>query len=1032
MNCPNCHSENPEGAFYCARCAAPLQTPERPAPPPTRTLQTTSPNLAIGSTFAGRYQVIEELGKGGMGRVYKVFDTEIQEKVALKLLNQEIAGDEKTIERFRNELKTARKISHKNVCRMYHLSKFEDAQYITMEYVSGEDLKSMIHMMGQLSSGQALTIAKQVCEGLGEAHRLGVVHRDLKPQNIMIDRDGNARIMDFGIARSLKARGITDAGVIIGTPEYMSPEQVDGRETDQRSDIYSLGVILYEMVTGRLPFEGETPFSVAFKHKSEAAPDPRKINAQIPEELSRVILRCLEKDREKRYQKAEEVLGELVKIERAIPTTEKALPKRRPSTSREITVHFGLKNVLIPGLIFLGLLVIGLVIWRIKAPKGAVPVFAGKPSVAILYFENISGDKSLDPWKTGLPELLTIGLAQSKFINVLSSDRVYGILKTLGLDETKRYSTEDLVKVANEGRVNHTVGGSIMKAGENIIITLRLQKPPAGEVISSIKVECKGEAEIIAKADELIRKIKSDLNLSSEQLASDIDKEVGKITTSSPEAYKYYSAGRKYHQEQEFRQSIQTMEKAVAVDPEFAMAYRSMAMSLSNMQYYSESKKYLQKALELSDRISDRERYIIQGDCYRDSARTYGQAIEAYNKLLQLYPDDTIGITNLGIIYTDVEEWDKAIALYEPLIRKGEDNIFPYINLYDSYMAKGMTDKAREVLETYIRNFKDNYMIRIYLVLVHFIQGKYDLAFEAANKAVSLSPSSYYNFMALGDIYRCKEDFDRAEKEYQKLFNLEEKVAHLNGRDNMAALFLMEGRLKAAEEQLKKGLELADSLGDKGWQADFHLRRAFLAHRTGDAAKALEESRQSGINAQEMEDPGRQVSSLIGQALAQLDMKSIREAQETTEEIEALTKNLLGKKALRYLDFLSGMIEFKKGHYPQALEILKRGVTLVPSQRFFNDDHALFLDALAFVYLGAGDLEKARQEYEKITALTIGSFYYGDIYAKSFYKLGQIHERQGHKIKAKENYQKFLDLWKYADSGLPEVDDAKKKLAALK
>ncbi len=1031
MNCPNCHSENPEGAFYCAKCAAPLKTPEQPASPPTRTLQQTSPNLAIGSTFAGRYQVIEELGKGGMGRVYKVFDTEIREKVALKLLNPEIAGDEKTIERFRNELKTARKISHKNVCRMYHLSKFEDTQYITMEYVSGEDLKSMIHMMGQLSSGQAITIAKQVCEGLGEAHRLGVVHRDLKPQNIMIDRDGNARIMDFGIARSLKARGITDAGVIIGTPEYMSPEQVDGRETDQRSDIYSLGIILYEMVTGRLPFEGETPFSVAFKHKSEPAPDPRKINSQIPEGLSRVILRCLEKHKDRRYQNAEEVLAELVKIERAIPTAEKVLPKRKP-TSREITVHFGLRNVFIPGLIFLGVLVIGLVIWRIKAPRGAVPVFGGKPSVAILYFENISEDKSLDPWKTGLPELLTTGLAQSKFINVLSGDRVYGILKALGLDEAKKYSTGDLVKVANEGRVNHTVGGSIMRAGGNIIITLRLQNPRSGEVISSIKVECKGEADIIPKADELIRKIKSDLNLSSEQLASDIDKEVGKITTSSSEAYKYYNEGRRYHYEQEYRQSIQTMEKAVAVDPEFAMAYRSMAMSLSNMEYHSESKKYLQKALGLSDRTSDRERYIIQGDYYRDSASTYDKAIEAYSELLQLYPDDSIGITNLGILYTNVEEWDKAIALYEPLIRKGEDNIFPYLNLYDSYMAKGMTDKAREVLESYIRNFKDNYMIRIYLVLVYYVQGKFDLALEAANRAISLSPSSFYNFMALGDIFRCRENFEQAEKEYQKLFNLEEKAAHLIGLDNMAALYLVEGRLKDAEEQWKKGLELAESLGDKGWQADFHLRRAFLAHRSGDAAKALEESRKSRLNAQEMEDPARQVGSLIGQALAQLDTKSIQEAQETAQEIKALTKNLLGKKALRYLDLLSGMIESKKGHFPRAVETLKSGVALLPSQRFFNDDHALFLDALASAYLEAGILEKARDGYEKITALTIGSFYYGDIYSKSFFRLGQIYEREGQKIKAKENYQKFLGLWKNADIGLPEVDDAKKKLAALK
>ncbi|MFB0566599.1 MAG: serine/threonine-protein kinase, partial [Candidatus Aminicenantaceae bacterium] len=308
IKCPKCQTENPDDTLYCGKCATPLK--EDIPVSHTKTIETPKEELSRGSTIASRYEVIEELGKGGMGRVYRVEDTKLKQEIALKLIKPEIASDKKTIERFRNELKTARMIAHKNVCRMFDLGEAEGAHFITMEYVPGEDLKSLIRRVKQLTVGTSISVAKQVCEGLTEAHRLGVVHRDLKPSNIMIDKEGNARIMDFGIARSLKAKGITGAGVIIGTPEYMSPEQVEGKEVDQRSDLYSLGVILYEMVTGKLPFEGDTPLSIAMKHKGEIPKNPKELNPQIPEDLNVLILKCLEKEKESRFQLAEELSAE--------------------------------------------------------------------------------------------------------------------------------------------------------------------------------------------------------------------------------------------------------------------------------------------------------------------------------------------------------------------------------------------------------------------------------------------------------------------------------------------------------------------------------------------------------------------------------------------------------------------------------------------------------------------------------------------------------------------------------------------------
>ena len=350
IKCPKCRFENPDDTNFCGKCATPLPSSREIDISQTKTLLPPRIDLSPGTVFASRYQVIEELGHGGMGKVYKVFDKETNSKVALKLVKPEVAADRNTIERFRNELKVARDISHKHICRMYDLGREADNYFITMEYVSGEDLRGLIRKTKRLDIGTAISIAKQVCEGLVEAHRLGVVHRDLKPSNIMIDREGDAKIMDFGIARSLRTKGITGPGAVIGTLEYMSPEQVDGKEADQRADLYSLSIILYEMVTGMVPFEGETAFAIGLKHKSEPPENPKNLNPQIPDDLSRLILKGLEKDKEKRYQTAAEVLSELTGIEQRLPTTEKAIPIRKPLTSREITVKFSLRKLIIPAI----------------------------------------------------------------------------------------------------------------------------------------------------------------------------------------------------------------------------------------------------------------------------------------------------------------------------------------------------------------------------------------------------------------------------------------------------------------------------------------------------------------------------------------------------------------------------------------------------------------------------------------------------------------------------------------------------------
>jgi serine/threonine protein kinase/predicted Zn-dependent protease len=1033
MKCPKCHFDNPSDSGFCSKCGTQIQPSSADISiSQTETLQTPIKELTTGSTFAGRYQVIEELGKGGMGRVYKVFDTDIKEKVALKLLKPEIASDRETIERFSNELKYARKISHRNVCRMYDLGKAEGTHFITMEYVSGEDLKTVIRMTGSLTIGATLSIGKQVCDGLAEAHSLGVVHRDLKPQNIMIDKGGNAKIMDFGIARSIREKGITGPSVMIGTPEYMSPEQAEAKEVDHRSDIYSLGIILYEMATGRVPFEGDTALSIAMKHKGEIPKDPKQFNPNIPDDLSGVILKCLEKDKAKRYQAAAEVRSELEKIEKGIPTTERVVPERKTLTSREITVKFTLRKLFIPALIFVALIVIGAILWRIVPSKKAVLPLSGKPTLAVLYFKNNTGDEKLEIWRSGLSDLLISALSQSKYINVLSSDQVFSLLKRLNLLEAKSYASEDLKKVASDGGATHILQGYYTRAGDNFRINITLQKAETGEIVGSENAEGPGERSFFPMVDELIRKVKANFQLSSEQLATDLEKEVQKIITSSPEAYKYYVESRKYHYSIEYRKCIPLLEKAIALDLEFAMAYRALGSAYNNLGDMSKHKVYIKKAVELSDRLSDRERYFIQGNInfYNAPERDWNKAIEAYNRVLELYPDDPMVNYELGYIYMLLEEWDKSIQYFEVCRKNKYTFLAIYAHLADVYRAKGFYDKAGEVLEYCIENISDSARTHLYMAYNYYLaQAKLDSALAEVDKAITRDPTFPFNSFHYARILMYKGDLAKARLEFMK--SLEEREINVlyNNYLGLFALDLLEGKFEKAKTEVGQAIDKMNKLGAKNYEAEFHIRLAYGYLNSGRPEKALEECEKGRKLALEIENDEWQRRALYLKGLSYLRKGSMDEAQKTAEELKQMIQSGINKKKIRFYTHLAGVIELERKNYPKAIEYLRNAVELLPYGPLDKD--ASFIDSLALAYYKSGDLEKARETYENITSLTLGRFSYGDIFAKSFYMLGKIYEQKGQKEKAIENYTKFLDLWKDADPGLPEFEDAKKRLSSL-
>ena len=752
MRCPKCRTENRPGTKFCGNCGASLETKSKGSTSDTKTLVTSIADMKVGSTFADRYHILEKLGKGGMGGVYKARDINIDENMALKILNPEIASDEKTLQRFRNELRLTRKISHRNICRVFDLSEYEGIHYISMEYVSGEDLKSLIYRVGQLTVGKAVIIARQICEGLNEAHRLGVVHRDLKPQNVMIDSEGNAKIMDFGIARSVKSEGITEEGVIVGTPEYMSPEQVEGNEIDGRTDIYSFGIILYEMLTGRLPFEGKTPLSVAVKQKSEKPLNPRRINSQIPENISRLILKCLQKKADERYQDVGELLAELREIEKQMPETDKVLPKRKTTASREITVKFNLKKVLTPVLIVISLFVIGFIVWKVLWHQRTVVSEGARPSLAVMHFENNTGDESFDHWRKALSDLLIADLGQSRFLKVLSGEKLFDVLKELNLEQSETYSSKNLKDVASKTGVTYILTGRLTKAGDTLRVNTSLLEAETERIIGREQVEGIGEESLFDLVDQLTKLVKEDFKLSSSDIQGDIDLNIREITTDSQDAYRYYRDGENYKSQGEYLKAIPLLEAAVAIDPGFAMAYRGLYICYSNLGYQSEAVKNLEKAYEKRAHVSKREQYSITAEYFRQTEKTYDKSIEAYEKLLELYPEDEIANNNLGLLYMTVERWDDAVERLSVSRESKARGLQSYTNLANAYTAKGQLDRAAEVLEFYLDNIRESIYVRADLARVLMMQGWFDRVQEELDKIIFPKKEDIFNAYNMTDI----------------------------------------------------------------------------------------------------------------------------------------------------------------------------------------------------------------------------------------------------------------------------------------
>jgi len=679
MQCPLCQAENPPTAVSCLKCTTPLPFTGQtlggtalggtslggsssdatsmgnavPGGTSAWSVAVTPPASAsaaqgeqlVGTMLADRYEIIALLGQGGMGAVYKARDTELDRLVAIKLIRPDLASNPEILRRFKQELILAREVTHRNVIRIFDLSQSQGLKFITMEFVEGRDLRALLRERGKLPPEEAVRIISQVCRALESAHAAGVVHRDLKPQNIMLDPKDRVYVMDFGIAHSLETPGMTQTGALMGTPEYMSPEQAKGIKVDARSDLFALGIIFYELLTGISPYKADNAMAMLLKRTQERPQPPSELDPTIRKPISDVVMKCLEIDRDQRYSNAREILEDLRQEE---PTAVRTAAPTFPPLLHTTYWKWALAAVAV---LLAGTVAVIAFRFGNPTPKAALaPV-----SVLVADFTNHTGDPVFDGT---LEPMFNVALEGASFLRAFSRGDAKKLAQQLPHPSDKLDEQPARLVAVNQG-IGAVITGELSRRGDKYSLSATALDAVSGNVIAKAEATPGNKDEVLLAVPKLaapIRKALGDTTPESVQLQAT----VGAFTAASLEAVHQYGVGEDLQFAGKMQEALQAYAKAAELDPNFARAYAGESAVAANLGQLEESEKYAKQAMEHIDRMTEHERYRVRGLYYMGTSN-WQKCVEENAELINRYPADNIAYGNLASCYGESRDFPKAL-----------------------------------------------------------------------------------------------------------------------------------------------------------------------------------------------------------------------------------------------------------------------------------------------------------------------------------------------------------------------------------